>query len=293
MLSIILDKIVIISIYFVLTCIQHELGHYLFGKIAGFKLVFIEIMGIRCSFKPKFLVRFNFKINAKICMVPHGTAFLRRRYLLFYLGGMFVNVSSLIFAYFAKDYLLCLPLCFAVLMAILPIRKSDFLCIYELFDSEHFLVKQIQAYQLNNISPQNMPEYLFQDQLCDEVTDSNYYIYKIYYYRLLESGEKKLAIECFEKIKTRLQKSTLNKDKFEILFYYTFINPDLPYAQKLKNEIVPSIGKSKHSYDERLLLTMSRLDYGEMNKEYHFVTYKSTGNGLQLMEKKIINNFVY
>lgn len=283
------------SLIFFSSIVVHEFGHILIGVLMRFKLVYVEVFGIRIETEHKFgIINNKFSFNAKTVMYPIGIKGIRIRQCLYYLGGIFANViMALVGMLLINNPLLRIGFLFIeliiLLLAIVPYRNSDFYNIGILLNYKKCIPLLMRSYTLNGILPSEMPKEWFAISEKEPYILDNLYMHRIRYYRMLECVDDIHIIkEEFLKMLPLFTKSKYLIDKCEVLFYYVKIDKDIEKAKYLIKILEPYIIRSNLSSKKRLLLAIYCLKSGEEYKAFikDMDEYKNSR-----LEKIIIDKF--
>lgn len=234
----------IIAIYF--ASLVHELGHYIFGSIVGYRLSCIKLGHFVIYKKQNKVVVKKILFDSdfiKFYMYPKLVCLDKNKHLLFWIGGCLLDIAFiavfvyirkfvwLIYAYFID--VASIIIAYKLLISVLPIdkyNKNDFVSIIELYNNEKFIAVY---YSFINIISKLMKSENGYSELTENdfnvlmfnnfnnVYFSNILIYKCAY--LINIGK---IDESYNYINYLVDnKLYINEtDKYKLDFYLFFIN---------------------------------------------------------------------
>lgn len=122
----------------------------------------------------------------------------------------------------------------SIFATLLPYKKSDSYCVYHLLRKSLRWKIVLPIYVTNGYLPSSIPTSLLECSTQDMREEKNHLLVKMKYYRALELGRKKDAIEYYSFLHSFFLKSKYLADKCEILFYLAVVEQDMEKAKKLQ-----------------------------------------------------------
>lgn len=221
--------------------ILHELGHYVFGKMTGYQLIYFQLPHFRYDAKKKKITKLGNRIPGMMgqCLMepPAKGAYTEKPYILYLSGGLIVNLltaalfytgaliipGTISFTFFA----LSLPPFLLFMMNVMPHGYTDGGVIRELGKSKISKILYFKQLELAAFFEEDKEFSEIPDVYFTEIADGTYTQSKMGEYILLIAYQKHLSELKFEQADKLLQAYQANWNYLES-----------PYAGILAGEIL-------------------------------------------------------
>ena len=221
--------------------ILHELGHYLFGKMTGYQLIYFQLPYFRYEAKKKTFSKLGNRIPGMMgqCLMqpPVKGTYKEKPYFLYLAGGLIVNFLTASLFYWGSFivpgtisftfFALSIPPFLLFMANVLPYGFTDGGVIRELSKSEVSRTLYFKQLELATLFEEGKAFSEIPDSYFTEITNGTYTESKMGEYVLLIAYQKHLAELDFEKADKLLQAYQVN---------WNYLAS--PYARILASEIL-------------------------------------------------------
>lgn len=244
-----------------LVLITHELGHLLFGKMLGFKLISISFCGFNYNSYQK---KCNFHSNENNCLMKPSINSSKKDFCIYILGGIIINfllalvyilILYLVKNELAKSYFLNGTIIGIINLInnIVPIKDNEFLSDSDIIWYIHKDVKQLKLLEkqliiIDSLEKTNkIGEYEYID--LDNIKHENmltFFCRYVNYYLAIQKNELSNAYGLIQEL-YRLKDNYRRYERNQILIELLFISSYL-YKENIASEIIKQVDHSL--YDE-------------------------------------------
>lgn len=220
---------------------MHEFGHYLFGKVTGYKLVYFQMPNFRYEAKTKRLKKIPTRISGMVgqCLMkpPSNSDNARKPYFLYLAGGLIVNLITALLLYMGSFvmpdpisfnlFVLSLPPFLLFFMNIIPLGFTDGGLILELKKSDLSKRLYFKQLELSSLLEEGKTFSEIPEAYFSEVKDGSFSNSKMGEYLLLVAYQRSLSLLDFEEADRLLK---IYNEHWHYL--------SSPYAQMIASELL-------------------------------------------------------
>lgn len=215
-----LGLVVLVAVYSsYVHIILHELGHYLFGKMTGYELVYFQLPHFRYEAKKKKFTRLGNRIPGMMgqCLMQPSNkgSYTEKPYFLYLSGGLIINLLTAALFYLGSFiipgaisftfFALSLPPFLLFIMNVMPYGFTDGGVIHELRKSKISKTLYFKQLELAALFEEGKEFSDISDVYFTEIADGTYMESKMGEYILLIAYQKHLSEREFEKADKLLQ----------------------------------------------------------------------------------------